>query len=67
MINNGVVVNTASLGTDLETVTLSTSSLPAGLVDTITVNNVHDLAANPIAANSHTQFGYLTNSPCLKS
>ena len=57
-IDNSVTVSSASLGADGRTVTLTTTPLALGITYTLTVNNVVDLASNPIAANSQAQFQY---------
>ena len=57
-IDNGVTVSAASLGADGRTVALTTTPLTQGIAYTLTVNNVVDLASNPIAANSQAQFQY---------
>ena len=57
-IDNSVTVSSASLGADGRTVTLTTTPLALGITYTLTVNNVVDLASNPIAVNSQAQFQY---------
>ena len=57
-IDNGVTVSAAGLGDDGRTVTLTTTPLTGGITYTLTVNNVVDLAGNPIAADSQEQFQY---------
>ena len=63
-IDNGVTVSAASLGDDGRTVTLTTTPLTGGITYTLTVNNVVDLAGNPITTDSQEQFQYnpLTDS-----
>lgn len=60
-INNGITVSTASLGADLKTVTLTTSTHAEGATYLLTVNNVKDRAANPnlIAANSNVNYTFV--------
>jgi hypothetical protein len=60
-IDNAVTVSAASLGSDLKTVTLTTSTLSRAVTYTLTVNNVRDRAAQPntIAANSKATFMHL--------
>ena len=60
-INNGTAVSAANLGSDLVTVTLSTSAMGAGSY-TLTVNNVADLSSNTIASNSTASFTYSSNT-----
>ena len=57
-IDNGVTVSAAGLGDDGRTVTLTTAPLTGGITYTLTVNNVVDLASNPIATDSQEQFQY---------
>ena len=57
-IDNGVTVSAAGLGDDGRTVTLTTAPLTQGITYTLTVNNVVDLAGNPIATDSQEQFQY---------
>ena len=59
-IDNGVTVLGATLAADERTVTLDTSALTEGVVHTLTVNNVDDIAGNTIAANSQSQFTFVT-------
>ena len=59
-IDNGVIVSLATLAADERTVTLDTSTLTEGVVHTLTVNNVEDLANIPIAPNSQSQFTFVT-------
>jgi fibronectin type 3 domain-containing protein len=53
-IDNAITVFTASLGSDLKTVTLTTSELTDGVTYILTVNNIMDLASTPnvIAPNT---------------
>ncbi len=55
-INNGISITQASLGFDLITVTLTTSSHTDGLTYTLTVEDVKDTALNPIQP---TQIDYV--------
>ncbi|MCD6102321.1 MAG: lamin tail domain-containing protein, partial [Candidatus Cloacimonetes bacterium] len=56
---NGLTVLDANLQADSITVELTTSEQTEGEIYTITVNNVEDLAGNPIIANSTINFtGY---------
>ena len=57
-IDNGVTVSAAGLGGGGRTVTLTTTPLTGGITYTLTVNNVVDLAGNPIATDSQEQFQY---------
>ncbi len=52
----GIFVNVATLQADGVTVRLATTSLANGVMYTLTVNNVQDLAFNAIAANSQATF-----------
>ena len=56
-IDNGVATSSAAL-TNGRTVALTTSALTQGILYTLTVNNVVDLASNPIASNAQAQFQY---------
>jgi hypothetical protein len=60
-IDNGVTVSSATLSTDLVTVTLGTSPHSEGVLYTLTVNNVRDRAAQPnsIAANSSVTYNFV--------
>ncbi len=51
-LNNGATITSAVIGPDNATVLLRASGLTVGVSYTLTVNNVQDLAGNPIAANS---------------
>jgi Concanavalin A-like lectin/glucanases superfamily/PA14 domain/Bacterial lectin/Bacterial Ig-like domain len=51
-INNGVTITSATIGPDPATVLLRVSGLTPGTAHTVTVNNVKDLALNPIAPGS---------------
>lgn len=66
-ISGGVAITAAALGTDLKTVTLTTSTLTLGTVYTLTVNNVKDRAPTPntIVANSQKTFGLAGNGTGL--
>ena len=62
-INNGIVVNSASLSTDLKKVTLSTTLNIANQTYTVVVNNVKDLAGNVISSsNNIAQYSYVGDS-----
>ena len=60
IIDNSVTVSAVSLGPDLVTVTVTTSTLSEGITYTLTVSNVRDRAATPnaIAAGSAATFNY---------
>ena len=60
-INSGIIVSGASLGSDLKTVTLTTSSHTDGDSYTLTVNNIKDRASVPnmIAANSQMTYTFI--------
>ena len=60
-ISNGVFVGAASLAADQRTVTLTTTLLVEGLVYTLTVNDVEDLAGNVIAPDTEAIFVYVEN------
>lgn len=51
-LNNGATVSSAVIGPDNATVLLRVSGFTVGTSYTLTVNNVHDLSGNTIAANS---------------
>ena len=58
-IDNGLIISSATLQADEKTVEFITSEQTANLLYTITVNNVQDLAGNPIEDNSTITFtGY---------
>jgi len=57
-INNAITVSGASLGFDLKTVTLTTSSHSEGITHTLTLNNVLDRATVPNAIAANTQVTY---------
>ena len=59
LIDQAVVINNASLQADGRSVLLSTSTLTSDNPYTLTVNQVTDIALNPIPANSQAQFSYL--------
>jgi len=61
-INNGVSVLSASLGIDLETVTLTTSPHVDGSLYVLTVNNVRDRASNPNTISADSQASYTFNA-----
>ncbi len=60
-INSGIIVSGASLGSDLKTVTLTTSSHTDGVSYTLTVNNIQDRASTPnmITANSQMTYTFI--------
>jgi hypothetical protein len=58
-VSHGVGVSAAVLEADGETVTLSTSTLSEGIIYTLTVNNVEDVAGNPIAPASQAPFVFV--------
>jgi len=53
-----VAVTGASLSPDEATLILTTAGFTSGVTYTLTVNNVEDIAGNPIAANSQATFAY---------
>jgi hypothetical protein len=57
-INNGIIVSGASLGSDLKTVTLTTSPHTGNGSYTLTVNNIKDRANIPNVIASNTQATY---------
>lgn len=57
-INNGIIISSASLGSDLKTVTLTTSPHSEGITYTLIVNNVLDRARNPNPIADNTQVSY---------
>ena len=59
-IDNGVAISLATLSGDQRSVALDTSPLTEGVEHTLTVNNVEDHAGNTIAANSQSQFTFVT-------
>jgi hypothetical protein len=61
VINNGITVISASLGTDLKTVTLTTSSHTDGETYSLIVNNVKDRASTPnvVAPNTTMSFTFV--------
>jgi len=62
-ISDGVAVGNAMLGEDDQSVTLAVTPLSQGIVYTLTVNNVEDLAGNPIAPNSEATFVFVDGEP----
>ena len=54
-IDSGVAVNSAKLGDDGKSVTLTTSELPEGKPCTLAINNIHDRAARPNAIQGDTR------------
>jgi hypothetical protein len=64
-IDNAITVFTASLGSDLKTVTLTTSELTDGVTYILTVNKIMDLASPPnmIAPNTTASFGSSSGCP----
>ncbi|MFQ5964197.1 MAG: fibronectin type III domain-containing protein [Candidatus Scalinduaceae bacterium] len=61
-VNNGITVSNASLGSDLKTVTLTTSPNTEGLSYTLTINNVKDRAKIPnvIAPNTTENYTFVS-------
>ncbi|MFQ5963713.1 MAG: LamG-like jellyroll fold domain-containing protein [Candidatus Scalinduaceae bacterium] len=57
-IDNGIIVSGASLGSDLKTVTLTTSLHSEGITYTVTVNNIQDRASTPNVIATNTQATY---------
>ncbi len=55
-ITNGNAVTEAFIGVDPKAVALSVSAMTTGILYTLYVSNVTDLADNPIAANSWSNF-----------
>jgi chitodextrinase len=66
LLSPSVSVVTASLSTDLSSVTLTTAELTSGTTYTLSISNVLDLASTPnaIAANTQVTFEY-TGTPVL--
>jgi len=58
-LDNGATVSGASLGADLRTVTLTTSTLASGITYTVTVSNVEDRSGNVMAAAGKKTFEYV--------
>ncbi len=58
-IDGGISVTAATLDPDGRTVNLTTSSMTSSVTYTLTVNNVTDVALNPIAVNSQQVFQYV--------
>jgi hypothetical protein len=58
-ISHGVAISAATLEADDETVTLTTSTLAEGIIYTLTVDNVEDLAGNPIAPDTQIPFVFV--------
>ncbi|MFQ5965361.1 MAG: fibronectin type III domain-containing protein [Candidatus Scalinduaceae bacterium] len=60
-VNNGITVSSASLGSDLKTVTLTTSPHTEGLSYTLIINNVKDRASIPnvIAPNTTENYTFI--------
>jgi hypothetical protein len=59
-IDQGITVSAATLAADGRSVNLSTSVLSEGVTYTVTVDNLTDLAGNPIAAGSQAHFEFFT-------
>ena len=55
-VNNGATVGSVARGRDSQTVVISGGGLVDDMFYTLTVNNVQDLAGNPIAANTTAMF-----------
>jgi len=66
-LDRNVTISSAALAADQVTVTLTTSTLSAGLTYTLTVNNVKDKAPipNAIAANSQKTFAFQVAPPTV--
>ncbi len=62
-VSGGISVTDATPAPSQRAVTLTTSSLSAGVVYTLTVSNVQDLAGNPIAAGSTADFELAGGDP----
>ncbi len=62
-ISGGVTVSAAALHANQTAVTLTTSALSAGTDYTLTVDNVLDLAGNPIEPGSTASFGLGAGDP----
>ncbi len=60
-IDNAITVIQARLAPDGRTIALTTSPLIEGLPYTLTVNNVSDLAGNPIDSNTQTTFTFVNS------
>ena len=58
IIDNVITVSTASLGSDLKTVTLATGPHTLGVSYTLTVNNIKDRASTPNVIAKNTIFIY---------
>ncbi len=57
-VDNGIGVSAASLAPDQRTVSLTTSELSMGVTYTLTINDVEDLAGNPIAPGTQQTFDH---------
>ncbi len=66
-INNRITVLGASLGSDLKTVTLTTSPHTGNISYTLTVNNIKDRASSPnmIAGNTQVIYSFLPDNQVL--
>jgi hypothetical protein len=62
-IDNGIIISSASLASDLKTVTLTTSSHSQGITYNLVVNNIVDRATTPnaIAVNSRANYAFSLN------
>ena len=58
-ISDGIGVFNATLGASQQTVTLTVSTLSEGVPYLLTVNNVEDLAGNPIAPDTQVPFVFV--------
>ena len=62
-INNGIIITGALLSSDGKKVTLTTSTHTAGQNYTVTVNNVTDLAGNPISSSKNSAgYSFITDT-----
>ncbi|MCP4431117.1 MAG: Ig-like domain-containing protein, partial [Gammaproteobacteria bacterium] len=57
-VDYGITINNATLQANGTTVHLNTSPLSQNVTYTLIVNGIADLASNPIATNSQSQFSY---------
>ncbi|MCP4265962.1 MAG: DNRLRE domain-containing protein [Candidatus Brocadiaceae bacterium] len=57
-VDYGITINNATLQANSTTVHLNTSPLSQNVTYTLIVNGIADLASNPIATNSQSQFSY---------
>ncbi len=66
-IDNGITVSSASLGSDLKTVTLATSPHTEGFSYILTANNIKDRASTPNVIAANTQVTYTFTGELLIS